>query len=170
MSDDESGGNRAIANIANLSETNYRAWSKRIEWILDERGLWEVVFGLEKAPALEHASGTSSIPTTAAAALPMDWAEAAMATDYKSALRAFEKKCKRARTVLGTTITDSVMTYIEGEMNPAVIWNILKERYNPRSKVTLIQRIRELTTVTLDPGADLEAHVQRMLRLRRIVE
>ena len=62
------------------------------------------------------------------------------------------------------------MTYIEGEKDPAVMWSILEERYNPRSKVTLIQKIRELTTVKLDPGADLEAHVQRMLRLRRIVE
>ena len=70
MSDDESGGNRAIASIAKLNETNYRAWSKRIEWILDERGLWEVVIGLEKAPAqLEHASGTSSGPTAAAATM-----------------------------------------------------------------------------------------------------
>ena len=100
----------------------------------------------------------------------MESEEAAMARDYKAALRAFEKKCKRARTVLGTTITDSVMTYIEGEKDPAVMWSILEERYNPKSKVTLIQKIRELTTVTLDPGADLEAHVQRMLRLRRIVE
>ena len=61
MSDDESGGNRAIASIAKLNETNYRAWSKRIEWILDERGLWEVVIGLEKAPAWqEHTFSTSS--------------------------------------------------------------------------------------------------------------
>ena len=175
MSDDDSGGNRAIASIAKLNETNYRAWSKRIEWILDERGLWEVVIGLEKAPAWsEHASGTSGNPATtaaaAAAASPMISDRAAMASDYQSALRAFEKKCKRARTVLGTTITDSVMTYIEGEKDPAKMWRILEDKYNPKSKVTLVQKIRELTMVKLDPGADLEAHIQRMVRLRRIVE
>ena len=75
------------------------------------------------------------------AASPMNADRAAMTSDYQSALKAFEKKCKIAWTVLSTMITDSVMTYIEGEKDPAVMWSILEEYYNLKSKVTLIQKI-----------------------------
>jgi hypothetical protein len=37
-------------HIAKLTENNYRSWAQQLEWILDERELWEIVTGLEKRP------------------------------------------------------------------------------------------------------------------------
>ena len=175
MSDNESSNKSGSGsyNIVKLNETNYRAWAKRIEWIFDERGLWEVVTGAETKP-VEDVNGKAADPTVDLTASGVASTSAAVTTtptsDYASKLEAYTKKCKRARSILGVTITDSVMTYIEGENDPAEMWKILESRYNPRTQVTLLQRIREFTTIKMEDDADLERHIQRVVRLRRICE
>ena len=47
--------------------------------------------------------------------------------DYEKKLEK-TKKAKKARKLIISMISASVMTYVEGERNPAEMWKILEER------------------------------------------
>jgi len=40
-------------NIDKLTESNYRSWAQQIEWILDDKDLWEIVNGTVKEPTIQ---------------------------------------------------------------------------------------------------------------------
>jgi hypothetical protein len=61
------------------------------------------------------------------------------------------------------------MTYIEGVNDPMRMWQILEERYNPKTQTTLLQTLREFMT-TMESGVNMEQHLQRVQRLKRQVE
>ena len=50
----------------------------------------------------------------------------AATVDYENKLEEWNKKAKKAWKLIISTITASVMTYIEGERNPAEMWRILE--------------------------------------------
>jgi hypothetical protein len=62
------------------------------------------------------------------------------------------------------------MTYIDGMDDPAMMWAMLAERYNPKSQTTLLQLVRELMTAKKDDSIDMEHHLQRVQCLKRKVE
>ena len=49
--------------------------------------------------------------------------------------------------------------------DPAEIWKTLEQKYNPKTKTTLLQAIREFMTVKMMEG-DLERHLQRVQHLK----
>ena len=57
--------------------------------------------------------------------------------DYEIKLDAWTKKVKKAQKMIISTIISSVMTYIEGTKDLAEMWKILKDRYKPKTRVTL---------------------------------
>src|SRR5204862_618356 len=80
-------------------------------------------------------------------------------------------KAKKARKLIISTIAASVMTYVEGERNPAEMWRVLEERYKPKTRVTLRQLQRQFNTIKmLDDDRDMEKHLQRIERLKRQIE
>ena len=127
-------------HIQKLTEDNYRSWAQQLKWILDEKDLLELVEGKETAP---------------------------VATEE---LAAWNKKVKKARSILGSSVTVSVMTYIEGMMDPVAMWRELEQRYNPKSQVTLLQLVREFMTARKDDSMDMEHHLQRIKSLKQRIE
>ncbi len=127
-------------NIDKLTESNYRSWSQQIKWILDEWELLEIVEGKEKKP------------------------------EDGEDLAVWSKNAKKARSIIGASISASVMTYIEGMTDPAVMWTTLEDRYNPKTKTTLFQTIREFMNVKMGEGDDMEKHLQRVQHLKRKCE
>ena len=53
---DDSSNAKTSHGIVKLNENNYRTWAKRMQWVLDEKDLWEIVSGAEKAPMAAAAS------------------------------------------------------------------------------------------------------------------
>jgi hypothetical protein len=91
--------------------------------------------------------------------------------EYNTAIAAWTTKAKKARSIIGSSITSSVMIYIEGMDSPAEMWTALSDRYNPKTQTTLLQVIREFMTVKMgDDDMDMERHLQRVQRLKRQVE
>src|SRR5579871_2868131 len=134
-------------SIEKLNESNYRSWSQVVESHLDDQDLWEVVKGEEKAPV------------------------AAATTDYDTAMAVWSKKAKKARKMIISTISPSVMTYVEGTKDPAEMWKILEERYRPKTRVTLRQLQRQFNTIKMtDEDGDMEKHLQQIERLKRQIE
>ena len=135
-------------HVDKLTESNYRGWTQQIRWILDDRDLREVVDGGEGKPqqtsTQESANDREQLQT---------WA-------------------KKARSIIGSSISAAAMVYIEGIDDPAQMWKILSDRFNPKTQTTLIQLVKQLTTTKMDEGMDtMESHLIRMRRLKhRIAE
>src|SRR5947207_1733205 len=160
-------------HVDKLTEMNYRSWAQQLPWILDERELWELVDGKEGKP--EPPAATSAAITTSTATsttgetgvLPTHTAT----QEYQERLTAWTRKAKKARSIIGSSISASSMVYVEGIDNPAEMWRILSERFNPITKTTLLQVIKEFITVSMDETVDtMEIHLQRVQRLKRRVE
>ena len=154
-------------SIEKLSESNYRSWSQVIESHLDDQGLWELVKGEDKKP--ERPEGPSPAPTAQTSEAAS--AAAAATTDYETRLEEWTKRAKKARKMIISTISPSVMTYVEGTKDPAEMWTILEGRYKPKSSVTLRQLQRQFNTIKMmDDDGDMEKHLQMIERLKRQIE
>ena len=91
--------------------------------------------------------------------------------DYENKLEEWNKKAKKARKLIISTIAASVITYIEGERNPTEMWRILEERYKSKTQVTLCQLQRQFNTIKmLDNDGDMEKHLQKIERLKRQID
>ena len=151
-------------SIEKLNESNYRSWSQVIESHLDDQDLWEVVTGKDTKPV----SPTS--PTAPATADTTQRHTAAM-TEYETNLEAWTKKAKKARKMIISTISPSIMTYVEGTKDLAEMWTTLEGRYKPKSSVTLRQLQCQFNTIKMtDDDGDMEKHLQKIERLKRQVE
>src|SRR5208282_6472935 len=153
-------------SIEKLNESNYRSWSQVVESHLDDQDLWEVVKGKEERPQ-PPITPTSTPQSSEQAATA---ATAAM-EEYETKLKAWTKKAKKARKMIISTISPSVMTYVEGTRDPAEMWTILEGRYKPKTRVTLRQLQRQFNTMKMtDDDGDMEKHLQKVERLKRQIE
>src|SRR5271170_2511810 len=151
-------------SIEKLNESNYRSWSQVVESHLDDQDLWEVVQGNDKKPERPSTSIPQSSEQAATEA-------AAEMEEYETKLEAWTKKAKKARKMIISTISASVMTYVEGTKDPAEMWTILEGRYKPKTCVTVRQLQRQFNTMKMmDDDGDMEKHLQKVERLKRQIE
>src|SRR5579859_148495 len=103
--DNDSKTGSSTYHIAKLTESNYRSWAQQLEWILDERELWEIVTGSERRPQPVPLSDTpgSSASTTVPTRDP----------DFDAKLDAYVKKSKKARSIIRSSVSTAIMTYID---------------------------------------------------------
>jgi len=150
-------------SIEKLNESNYRSWSQVIESHLYDQDLWELVKGNAKPVSPAH-------PPESATAEARQQHTTAM-EEYEEAMAAWTKKAKKARKLIISTISPSVMTYVEGTKDPAEMWAILEGRYRPKTRVTLRQLQRQFNTIKMvDDDGDMEKHLQKIERLKRQIE
>ena len=151
-------------SIEKLNESNYRSWSQVVESHLDDQDLWEVVKGQETKPVSPVDPPTSETAETRRQ-------HATEMAEYETAMAAWTKKAKKARKLIISTISPSVMTYVEGTRDPAEMWAILEGRYKPKTRVTLRQLQRQFNTIKMiDDDGDMEKHLQKIERLKRQIE
>jgi hypothetical protein len=157
-------------SIEKLSESNYRSWSQVVESHLDDQGLWEVVQGKDKKPE-RPSTLTTSTPQSSEQAAAAAAAAATATEDYEVELETWIKKAKKARKMIISTISPSVMTYVKGTRDPAEMWTILEGRYKPKTRVTLRQLQRQFNTMKMtDDDGDMEKHLQQVECLKRQIE
>src|SRR5271154_5048037 len=151
-------------SIEKLNESNYRSWSQVIESHLDDQDLWGVVTGTEKQPlppALPVGSQTDDEAQAHSTAM----------AEYDTRMEEWSKRTKKARKLIISTISPSVMIYVEGKRDPAEMWKILEDRYKPRTRVTLRQLQRQFNTIKMaDDDGDMEKHLQKVERVKRQIE
>src|SRR5271169_6587745 len=152
-------------SIEKLNESNYRSWSQVVESHLDDQDLWEVVKGIDKKPE------RPVTPTTSTSTSQTTELTAAETAEYENKLETWTKKAKKARKMIISTISPSVMTYVEGTRDPAEMWEILEGRYRPKTRVTLRQLQRQFNTIKMvDDDGDMEKHLQKIERLKLQIE
>jgi hypothetical protein len=106
-------------SIEKLNESNYYSWSQVVESHLDDQDLWEVVKGDEVklvSPVDPPISATSKEHQLHIIAME----------EYEMAMMVWIKKTKKARKLIISTISSSVMMYVEDTKDPAEMWAILK--------------------------------------------
>jgi len=91
-----------------------------------------------------------------------------MATaQYEEKLEEWMKKAKKAQKMIISTISPSVMTYVEGTKDPVEMWMILEGRYKPKTRITLRQLQRQFNMMKMtDDDGDMEKHLQKVERLK----
>jgi hypothetical protein len=143
-------------SIEKLNESNYRSWSQVIESHLDDQDLWEVVQGKETKPER---------PTTA---IPQSNEQVTMEVvaemeEYETKLEVWTKKAKKAPKMIISTISPSVMTYVESIRDPVEMWMILEGRYKLKTRVTLHQLQRQFNTMKMmKDDSDMEKHLRKV--------
>src|SRR5271154_242143 len=99
-------------SIEKLNENNYRSWSQVVESHLDDQDLWELVQGTDVKPL-------SLTAPTAPETTESRQQHAVAKEEYDTAMAAWSKKAKKARKLIISSISPSVMTYVEGTKDPA---------------------------------------------------
>jgi len=156
-------------SIEKLNESNYRSWSQIIESHLDDQDLWDVVTGKETKPVQPPPSTTIEVQPSSSQT--QQFSTATTSGDHEAQLELWSKKVKRARKIIISTISPSIMVYVEGRKDPAEMWKILEERYKPKTRVTLRQLQRQFNTIKLsDDDGDMEKHLQKVEGLKRQIE
>jgi hypothetical protein len=147
---DDSKTGSSTYHIAKLTENNYCSWAQQLEWILDERELWEIVTGSETRPIRVPVTSLAAQAPIPSASLLTSTSVPTSDPDFDAKLEAYVKKPKKARSIIGSSVTAAIMTYIEGVKDPAEMWRILEERYNPKTQTTLLQMLRDFMTATME--------------------
>jgi hypothetical protein len=172
MSTNEARTGSSTYNIDKLTETNYSSWTQQLQWILDERNLRDLVNGTEARPQQPAAAPTATSSDgvlTEAETIAAAAATAAIA-EYETKLEDFIQRSKKARSTIGALISASIMVYIKGMTDPAEMWRVLEEKYNPRTQTRLFQIIRQFMNIKMGEGDNMEKHLQNVQTLKRKCE
>jgi hypothetical protein len=94
--DNDSKTGSSTYHISKLTESNYRSWAQQLEWILDERELWEIVTGEVMRPLRTPTPGTATISMSD--------------PEFDAELTAYIKTAKKARSIIGSSVSAPVMT------------------------------------------------------------
>ena len=104
-------------SIEKLNESNYRSWSQIIESHLDDQDLWDVVTSKETKPI--QPSSTTTTEVQPSSSQTQQSSTATTSGDHEAQLELWSKKVKRARKIIISTISLSIMVYVEGKKDPA---------------------------------------------------
>ena len=148
----------SLNSIEKLNESNYRSWSVVMESILDERPVFTIVDGSESAPKPPAEPEGAVTDTTAQ-------------TAYATSLEAFNARKRKASTILLTSISSRLITYVDMyKKDPAKMWEILKDKYMPTTNMTRMQVLREYQALKMEEGSDMEAYLRKFQLAKRKVE
>jgi hypothetical protein len=100
-----------------------------LEWILDKHELWEIVTGSETQPIRVPANLASQAPIPSISTTKVSPSD----PDFDARLDTYIKKSKKARSIIGSSVSAAVMTYIEGvnvswRRGEVEIWRRLGDR------------------------------------------
>ena len=143
-------------SIEKLNESNYRSQSQVVESHLDDQDLWELVKGDEAKPV-------SSVDSPTSETVERCQQHTIAMMKYETAMAAWTKKTKKARKLIISTISPSIMIYVEGTRDSAEMWAILEGWYRSKTRVILCQLQHQFNTIKMiDDDNDMKKHFQKI--------
>ena len=141
-------------SIEKLSESNYHSRSQVIESHLNDQDLWKIVKRDDKK---------SERPSTSITSTPQSSEQATMMEEYETELKTWTKKTKKIQKMIISTISPSIMIYVEDIRDPAEMWTILEGRYKPKTHVILYQLQCQFNMIKIiDDDDDMKKHLQQI--------
>ncbi|KAG3045812.1 hypothetical protein PI124_g23574 [Phytophthora idaei] len=125
------------ARINKFDGTNFHTWKFKMQMVLEERDLWEVVSGEAK---LEYC-------TTA-----LDQA-------------AFKRKSRKALAIICLAMEDSQLPLVRSASGPHDAWSRLEGHFEKRSLANKLFLRRRFFTTMMDEGDDVLEHINKVKTL-----
>jgi transposase InsO family protein len=130
--------------IEPLNGENYIAWRLKMEWVLTELHLWDVV--------AEGGPPTAVVPTAPTA-------------EERTAIEAWQQKDYQARREIGLRINDEYLVYAGEATTAAGLWHRLTTVFQGRDPLNVINLRREFTSLRAVDGTDMGEHVRKLRRM-----
>ena len=130
--------------------------SKSSSLIFDDQDLWEVVKS-------DEAKSVSSMDSSTFETVETCQQHITMMIKYEMTIIMWTKKTKKTRKLIISTISLSIMIYVEGMKDSAEMWAILESRYKSKIHVTLHQLQRQFNMIKMiDDDDDMKKHFQKI--------
>ena len=134
-----------LSSIEKLNVNNFHNWKFRVQMHLEERDLWDIVSGAEKAPTVA-AEGKSSEKEPSSADLDK-----------------WRKSDRKALNAISQTINDSELIHVRNAANSAAAWKKLSEIYEAKEISRESSLRKQLYTLKLTEGDSIQQHINRFM-------
>lgn len=134
--------NNAIYNVAPLTEKNFHAWKFRMQYILQDRGLWKCVEPLQSSSKSPKASS----PT--------------------------EEEEQKAMSQIVLTLSDEVSHFVRraGVTTARDTWTLLSKQFEQKGLSSRVFLRRKLLNIKYAEGESMQAHLSRVSDLANQLE
>jgi hypothetical protein len=134
-------------NVPSLTSISYATWSISIQYALVGIDAWDIVSGIEEAP--------EPLPPNASQRRQ---------DDHKKDVKSFRKRSHLASALIYRTLSSTVATYVHGILDPAEMWERLKERVDTAQNKGGMHILRtEFHSETFQPKDNIERYVARLI-------
>lgn len=156
MSDEET---TTKEGIIRLKGSNYRSWSRQMEYKLRGKGLWKTIEGpIPEQPFRDAYLNDFPTPEAAEVAYKKD----------KAKWKTFNEKSAKAMDKIYSSISESVRPTVEKYRTPKEMWDRLSSIYGESSTArgnNTTQIRAELGRMTYTFGTDIDTHFAKAQRL-----
>ena len=130
--------NESVRNIDKFNGENFGLWKFRMEMVLSSMDLWEIVEETEEPP-------------------PED--------DDPKVIKEFNRRAKKALSVIGLSLVNHQLAHIKGCKGPAEAWKALCNVHETKSLSNILFVRRKFFTIKMQEGDDLMAHINHVKSL-----
>ena len=140
-----------LNNIEKLNVNNFTNWKFRVQMHLEERNLWDVINGAQKAPKVV-AKGTSSQKGKEKVTTSAD-------------LEAWKKNDQKALNTISQTINDTELIHVRNAESSAAAWKRLSEIFEAKGLSHEGNLRKQLYTLRLVEGNTIQQHINRFTNI-----
>lgn len=135
-------GSSSLYTIDKLNSSNFSSWKFRMQMILIDRGLWEIVDGTQVAPVVTSGDEASQ-------AKLVDW----------------KKKDNTARAQIALTVGNSELVHIKAAKTSREVWTKICSVFEAKGLAARIFLRRKFFNIKLKEGDGMQAHINQVREL-----
>ena len=132
----------SLNRINKFDGTNFHAWKFKMQMVLEERDLWEVVSGEVKIGDLANSMEQAS----------------------------FKRKSRKAMAAICLAMEDSQLPLVRSASDACDAWSRLEDHFEKKSLANKLFLRRRLFTVTMEEGDDVLEHINKVKTLAEHLE
>jgi transposase InsO family protein len=140
-----SDNNRAIEK---LNGDNFHIWKFKMQMVLEEKDLWDIVTGDEPRPSQLDAKAGASVAETIS----------------------YDKRAKKAFTIICLSVQDSQLGVVRSAKSAQEAWRKLVQHYEMKGLAHKLFLRRKFFTVQMVEGEDLTLHINKVKTLAEQLE
>jgi hypothetical protein len=143
-----------------LSQANYPAWKRSIKMQLTSESCWDLVIGLEDTPEPpEPVQGGGRLVQNDFHALERE---------YRKDLMSYHKRQGTAASIINSTLSSEVESYVKDTEDPAEMWDILQEKLTTANNRALQRTIkRDYNVAKMEAKETISAYLNRLRGFQR---
>lgn len=132
----------SLSRINKFDGTNFHAWKFKMQMVLEERDLWEVVSGEVKIGDLANSMDQAS----------------------------FKRKSRKAMAAIYLAMEDFQLPLVRSASDAYDAWSRLEDHFEKKSLANKLFLRRRLFTVTMEEGDDVLEHINKVKTLAEQLE